>query len=602
MTDTETQRAPRASVVFPLILIVLLSAVQIIGASGPDRLLFELGNDSAMRLVTIRDLMAGQGWWDLNQYRLGLEGGFEMHWSRLVDAPMIATVRLFESVGLTGGGDYGLVVFWPLLWFGISVLCLWRIADMLAGPIAAFFAAVIGASMLISHNIYRPGSIDHHNIQIALLFVVMMGVVGRHNGGWWPIIAGVALSVGLGIGVETMPHLAIVAVAMALIWAFGGAQETRPLQGFSSAVLITMALVLWGVAPKSALQGGYCDAISVDLGVPIMLGCVVLFVSAMVLRSAGPAVRIGGLAIGGSVVLGVTLIAYPACLSNPLDTLDPYLHTHWLDFVAEAQGLTAILSGRAPRMFASFYVFGTISIGLSVYLAFTAKAFREAWLLFSALGLAALFFSAYQLRGVVLLAALGVVPVSVLAAQLRNRWQATGKLFYGLAALFLVLASVPTVWGMTFGFFEPDKSDTANMQTDDKKLVQDHLACIDANGMQALAALPKGVISANSNLGAQIMLHTQHRVLSAPYHRNEGGMRAQLEIAFSDTAEAAEQRLRGLGVSYVVSCTRDPELGSLHRAGYSGFGWKLQNGEVPGFLEPTPIAAPTDLKIYRVVD
>ncbi|TIR63053.1 MAG: GtrA family protein, partial [Mesorhizobium sp.] len=42
-------------------------------------------NDSMLRLVEVRDLLAGQGWFDLHQYRMGLTGGFVMHWSRLVD-------------------------------------------------------------------------------------------------------------------------------------------------------------------------------------------------------------------------------------------------------------------------------------------------------------------------------------------------------------------------------------------------------------------------------------------------------------------------------------------------------------------------------------
>ncbi|TGQ96437.1 GtrA family protein, partial [Mesorhizobium sp. M4B.F.Ca.ET.200.01.1.1] len=46
--------------------------------------------DNMLRLVEVRDLLAGQGWFDLHQYRMGLEGGFVMHWSRLVDAPIAA--------------------------------------------------------------------------------------------------------------------------------------------------------------------------------------------------------------------------------------------------------------------------------------------------------------------------------------------------------------------------------------------------------------------------------------------------------------------------------------------------------------------------------
>ena len=49
-------------------------------------------NDSMLRLVEIRDLIAGQGWFDLHQYRMGPQGGFVMHWSRLVDAPIAAII------------------------------------------------------------------------------------------------------------------------------------------------------------------------------------------------------------------------------------------------------------------------------------------------------------------------------------------------------------------------------------------------------------------------------------------------------------------------------------------------------------------------------
>ena len=50
-------------------------------------------NDSLLRLVEIRDLLGGQGWFDLHQYRMGPPGGFVMHWSRLVDAPIAADYR-----------------------------------------------------------------------------------------------------------------------------------------------------------------------------------------------------------------------------------------------------------------------------------------------------------------------------------------------------------------------------------------------------------------------------------------------------------------------------------------------------------------------------
>ncbi|TIV65425.1 MAG: GtrA family protein, partial [Mesorhizobium sp.] len=75
-------------------------------------------NDNLLRLVEVRDLLAGQGWFDLHQYRMGLEGGFVMHWSRLVDAP-IAVIVLAASA-LTGSRPLAedvAQVLWPALLF-----------------------------------------------------------------------------------------------------------------------------------------------------------------------------------------------------------------------------------------------------------------------------------------------------------------------------------------------------------------------------------------------------------------------------------------------------------------------------------------------------
>src|ERR1700750_651476 len=55
-------------------------------------------NDSLLRLVEGRDMLAGEGWFDLHQYRMGPEGGFVMHWSRLVDAPLAAIILLTRAL------------------------------------------------------------------------------------------------------------------------------------------------------------------------------------------------------------------------------------------------------------------------------------------------------------------------------------------------------------------------------------------------------------------------------------------------------------------------------------------------------------------------
>ncbi|MCA1969044.1 MAG: hypothetical protein LDL42_07920, partial [Rhizobium sp.] len=79
---------------FSVVTVVVLLLINLPGATdyvGVD-------NDDAMRLVQVRDLLGGQSWFDLTQYRLGLDGGTLMHWSRLVDLPIAALILAFSQV------------------------------------------------------------------------------------------------------------------------------------------------------------------------------------------------------------------------------------------------------------------------------------------------------------------------------------------------------------------------------------------------------------------------------------------------------------------------------------------------------------------------
>jgi hypothetical protein len=44
--------------------------------------------DDNLRMMQVRDLMRGQDWYDLRQYRLNPPFGADIHWSRLVDLPI----------------------------------------------------------------------------------------------------------------------------------------------------------------------------------------------------------------------------------------------------------------------------------------------------------------------------------------------------------------------------------------------------------------------------------------------------------------------------------------------------------------------------------
>ena len=89
-----------------------------------------LDTDGAMRLAgALRDLLAGQSWFDAAQHRMDVPFGLAMHWSRLVDAPLAAIVlALRPFVGAHAAENAALwigrwLIFFAVLW------ALARIAD-----------------------------------------------------------------------------------------------------------------------------------------------------------------------------------------------------------------------------------------------------------------------------------------------------------------------------------------------------------------------------------------------------------------------------------------------------------------------------------------
>ena len=103
-----TPQSQRLPALFSLRFAVAWAVVAAVLAAlhWPDPLAAPMDADSLLRLVQVRDLVAGQGWYDLIQHRLQPPAGLDMHWSRLLDAPMLLLSRLF--------GEHAMLYLWPL--------------------------------------------------------------------------------------------------------------------------------------------------------------------------------------------------------------------------------------------------------------------------------------------------------------------------------------------------------------------------------------------------------------------------------------------------------------------------------------------------------
>jgi hypothetical protein len=103
--------------------------------------------DDNMRLMQVRALLAGQGWYDLRQYRLDpAMGGFDIHWSRIVDLPIAGLILLLKPFVGTLVAERWACGFAPLIPLAVTMTGLSLTVRRLVAPASIIMAGSWPAS------------------------------------------------------------------------------------------------------------------------------------------------------------------------------------------------------------------------------------------------------------------------------------------------------------------------------------------------------------------------------------------------------------------------------------------------------------------------
>jgi hypothetical protein len=122
--------------------------------------------------------------------------------------------------------------------------------------------------------------------------------------------------------------------------------------------------------------------------------------------------------------------------------------------------------------------------------------------------------------------------------------------------------------------------------------------CRQPAAFSALAALPPARIMAPIDLGSHLLLFTPHSVVSAPYHRDQDGVRDTFRF-FNDPIEDAHEILATRGITLVVICPAMTEIRGLPDATPDSFVRLLPEGKLPGWLIETSPPGST-LRVFTV--
>ncbi|NGN43732.1 GtrA family protein [Mesorhizobium sp. CGMCC 1.15528] len=570
-----------------------------VNAATGFRTLSNLGgdNDSLLRLVEVRDLLGGQGWFDLHQYRMGPEGGFVMHWSRLVDAPIAAIILAVSAVtGSAAIGETVARVLWPALLYCGTLFFILRAARIFGGERAVLPSVIIGAAALHFLGIYQPAALDHHNIQLMLAAGSLCLLLEAPDNRPAAAMSGVCAALMLAVGMETAPYVAVIGLCVAGLFLFDGAGERHIARDFGLGFAVVSAAVFFATVPASGWGEAQCDAFSVvQFALAAVAGVGLAAVTSPDVFTRTRSRRLLGLALLGVGVGALLVLAFPQCLSAPYSGLDARLKADWLDHVSEAKSLLALIVEDPASVFAR-YITPLLAIGWMLL-----RLRRQGWqrrdILVGAVLIAAFIVSVWQVRGSTFSIAFAVIPLSAWVGHWRARAEKNPSTAASLRMAAVWLVSLNASW--TTAAAAASAAFEGESQRPEAQIAS-VAACQHESDFAVLAGLPATTVLAISNLGSPILAYSGHRVFSGPYHRNIEGNLLALD-GLMGSPDQARTIVETRHVGLVALCRGNDENRILTDRAPDGLLAGMMKGMVPDWLEPVSESTGKPLELYRVV-
>jgi hypothetical protein len=548
--------------------------------------------DDATRLIMVRQLLAGQGWYDQVIHRIDPPHGLLMHWSRLLDgglAAMVAGLRLFMP---QGQAEYWTRYAWPLLWILPGVIAGLALARNLGGRAAVAVAAILLTIDMALYRQFYPGWIDHHDVQIVMATVAAACATARSGRTRWAFVGGAATAFGLAVGLEALPLQAVIGASYGLAL-MRSRDEAGPAAAYGASLAAGAAALFLIQTPPSRWGLPACDVMGVNLVGGLFIAGLGLAVSGWVARMAPAWARTLAVAASGAAALAAFVVVAPACLHGPFVGMDPYVKWFWLDRIQEIQPLPVMIKLSRAAAIAALAM-GVLAAAGAVWLVVrqgkrpeTSSLMALAGVLMS--GLIAWF--AWRMQDYVYW--LGVPVLAAAYSHLARSFLADLMLPTALAALIFS----PVTIGVG-----ADAATNAWYAASIRLAAHPHFRthyinagprCFAASAYQPLAALPAGEVIAPQDLGPFILVYTGDTALAAPYHRVWPAI-LEAHETFALPPDKAETLARGFHAAYIVDCPPYPLMVSK-----GSLGADLRAGKVPGWL--TDVSKPNAaLRIYRV--
>ncbi len=592
-SSNPTEQAPKTSpvrLIFRLVLVaaILIATYQLLEPYWKRVSAWNLAdNDDAMRVLQVRDWLAGQAWFDVSQHRFTEHPVSNIHWSRIADLPLALTMLITNVIFGVSLGEK-IAAFITPIWLGLIYVILGTKASVALGGKKAFLPAIFLITCAPAALTYfLPGRVDHHGLQLIFLAAALWGLVA--GGPKMVALSGIAIALGIGVGLEALPLQIVLIGWVATRWALRGVEVEQDTRWFAVSLGLCLAICFVATVPEAKWAAPVNDAIGRGHVVLGVIGSLLLtlatFLPAARLGAKGQiAARLVLLAIIGGVVLS-GVIVFPELITSPYAQIDPLLKRLWLNNVTEA----APLMKTKLSVILAFALFPVLAGIASIVAVLWAKdKERDLWILAAV----TIFVSAalavfWQGRS----AGLATTVSGIMTAAL------VGKLIEQVnlrTALIVALIANPIIPGLVGSrvaeYFEPKIT---------KFSTGGGAGCFTDRAFSGLKAQSPGLVVAPIDMGARILLTTPHKVLAVPYHRNNTGNLAAYRL-FMAKPDEAKRMARELGATYVAICTRSAEVSILSRESPKSLMVELRDNRIPAWLTPIEKPKGSNVQAFKV--
>jgi hypothetical protein len=571
--------------------------------------------DDNMRFDQVRDWLAGQGWYDLRQYRMNPPGGFSIHWSRLCDLPLAALILIFKPIVGTQLAYRWACAIAPMIPLLLAMMMLAATVRRLVGKRAYVLALPLLMCAGDAMGMWAPLRIDHHGWQLAFLMTTVAGLTEpdkRRSG----IMIAVSSALSLAIGLEMLPYVAFAGAAVALHWAWDAA-ETPRMRSYGASLAVATVLCFLIFASNDNWHP-VCDVLS-PVWMTTVAAAALLLVAVSFVPAPHPAARLALVLAAGGIAGAIYVFGFPQCFGHRLEGIPEEADRLWLSHVSEARSILLHPISTGVPMAALPFV-GMIGSIIAIARRLGTRAAAE-WLpvtLFAIFATALLFWQIRTAPSAEMLAVPGATYIAIRGfVRLRDSENMLVRVLGPVAAfvvasglLFTVaLDQVPArftglrfneLWAMTTGQRKwPAVPQPGGKPRPDLTKRANRL-CPTIPALAPIGQLPPATFFTLIDNGPRLITLTHHSAVAGPYHRNWQAI-LDTEHAFRGTPDQAHAIMLAHHAQYLLLCPHMSESTIYQAEAPQGFYAKLQTGWTPNWLARQPLPANSPYQLWKIV-